>query len=517
MHEMQVEQVILLTIQFVFALIFFFIYFFYPRAKEHLIFTFLVVLTAPIIYLNFAEDTVVNVVILRLVSLTTLCLALYFLYTLFYKNPLKFLYYYVAGCSIMAAWILFNPRIGNSPYIFIFSSIGAVEIIRIIVRAIIKKMEFAWILGLGIVMVAIISIYEILMDIFHFSPIMGEEDPGVYAQAFLLITMAVYLAQRFAKTNTDLARRSDELKKLNIELEERVAKRTEELVEANQALEKHNIDLTASRDQITKAHQELQKAHEELRQAQNRLIQSEKMASLGNLVAGVAHEINTPIGAVNSAADTSKRAIGRVIQSVKESQSLEDLNANQKFRDALNFVKGNNDIITMASERIVKIVKSLRSFARLDEADYKDADMHKGIDSTLTLLHHMTKDRIEIVKEYGDIPKISCHPGQLNQVFMNILKNAAESIENKGTIHIKTSVEDEKVIIRISDDGQGIGEENLSKIFDPGFTTKGVGVGTGLGLSISYNIIQDHSGKIEVESEEGKGSTFSIILPIKRK
>jgi signal transduction histidine kinase len=371
---MQIEQVILLAIQFVFALIFFFIYLFYPRAKEHLIFTFLTVLAAPIIYLNFAEDTVVNVVILRLVTLTSLCLALYFLYTLFYKNPIKFLYCYIAGCSI-----------------------------------------------------------------------------------------------------------------------------------------------TASRDQISKAHQELQKAHEELRQAQNRLVQSEKMASLGNLVAGVAHEINTPIGAVNSAADTSKRAIGRVIQSVEESQSFEDLNANQKFRDALNFIKGNNDVITMASERIVKIVKSLRSFARLDEADYEDADMHEGIDSTLTLLHHMTKDRIEIVKEYGDIPRMCCHLGQLNQVFMNILKNDAESIEGKGTIHIKTSVEDKKVIIRISDNGQGIREESLSKIFDPGFTTKGVGVGTGLGLSISYNIIQDHSGKIEVESEEGKGSTFSIILPIKRK
>ncbi len=513
---MQIEPIVLSTIQLVFALIFFFIYLYYPRGKEYLIFTFLCVLIVPTITLNFAEDTVVSVAILRLVSMTTICLALYFLYIIFYKKPLKFLYYYILGCAIMAGWLLFNPGISDSPFMYIFLSIGNIEIIRIVIRAIVKKMEFAWIIGLGILMIVIFGIYEILMDIFKFSPVMGEEDPGVYATAFLMVTWAVYLAQRFAKTNTDLAQKSEELKQLNIELEERVAKRTEELAEANRALEKHNIDLTASRDQIRRAHQELQKTHEELRQAQSRLVQSEKMASLGNLAAGVAHEINTPIGSVNSAADTSKRAIGRMIQSIEESQSLENLKADQKFRDSLNFIKSNNDLITLASERIVKIVKSLGSFARLDEADFKNVDIHEGIDSTLTLLHHTTKDRIAIVREYGDIPKISCRPSQLNQVFMNLLKNAIESIQDKGTILIKTSVENNKVIIRISDDGQGIREENLNRVFDPGFTTKGVGVGTGLGLSISYNIIHDHLGEIEVESEEGKGSTFSIILPIKQ-
>jgi signal transduction histidine kinase len=420
------------------------------------------------------------------------------------------------GCSIMAAWLLFNPQISNSPFIFIFLSIGGIESVRIIVRAIIKKMEFAWILGLGILTLISFGIYEVLMDIFLFSPILGEQDPGVYAQAFQLVTMAAYLAQRFANTNKDLERRSDELMRLNIELEERVGKRTQELADANRALETHNVDLTASRDKIEKAHQELQKTHEELRQAQIRLIQSEKMASLGNLSAGVAHEINTPIGAINSAADTSKRAISHVIQSIEKSRTLEDLNADKRFRDSLSFIKSNNDLITLASERIVKIVMSLRNFARLDEADFKDADIHVGIDSTLTLLHHTTKDRIEIVREYGDIPMINCRPSQLNQVFMNLLKNAAESILDKGTIHIKTSVEDNKVIIRISDDGIGIGEENLKRVFDPGFTSKGVGVGTGLGLSISYNIIHDHSGAIEVESVEGKGSVFSIILPIQQ-
>jgi signal transduction histidine kinase len=514
---MQIEAIILCTIQLVFALIFFFIYLYYPRGKEYLIFAILCVLTVPTIYLNFAGDTISNVAILRLVSMTTICLAIYFVSLLFYEKSLKFLYYYIPGCVVMAGWLVFNPSISDSPYMYIFLAIGNVEIIRIVIRAIAKKMEFAWIIGLGVLMIVIFGIYEIFMDIVKFSPLLGEEDPGVYATAFLMITMAVYLAQRFAKTNRDLVQKSEELMKLNIELEERVAHRTEELAAANRALEKWNEDLTASRDQIKKAHQELQKAHEELRKAQIRLVQSEKMASLGNLAAGVAHEINTPIGAVNSAVDTSKRAFSRVLHSIEESRSLENLNADPKFRDSLNFIKDNNNVITLASERIANIVKSLRNFARLDEADFKDADIHEGIDSTLTLLHHTTKDRIEIIREYGDVPKISCRPSQLNQVFMNLLKNAAESISDRGTICIKTSVEDNKVIVRISDDGQGISEENLERVFDPGFTTKGVGVGTGLGLSISYNIIHDHSGEIQVESEVGKGSTFSIILPIKKK
>jgi signal transduction histidine kinase len=511
---MQIEQIILSTIPLAFALIFFSFYLFYPRAKENLIFTVLSVLMAANIYLNFADDSVSNIVILRLETLVTLCVSLYFLYTIFYKKPLKFFYYYTAAFPVVALLIIINPAISNSPFLHLFMSIGAIEVFRIIIQAIFKKKDFAWILGIGILTIVVISIYEMLMDVINFSPLFGEEDPGVFAQTFMVITMALYLAQRFAKANTDLAQRSEELERLNIELEERVAKRTDELAETNRVLEKHNIDLTKSHDKIEEAHNKLQMAHEELRQAQIRLIQSEKMASLGNLAAGVAHEINTPVGAVNSAADTSKRAIKYVSHSIEGVSSIESLKTDKKFRDALKYIKSNNDVIIIASERIVKIVKSLRNFTRLDEADYKEVDIHDGINSTLILLHHTTKDRIKIIKEYGDIPKISCRPGQLNQVFMNILKNAAEAIQDKGTIRIKTFLDAGHVAIRISDDGLGIEKGSLKKIFDPGFTTKGVGVGTGIGLSISYNIIQDHNGEIRVESEKNKGSEFTLILPV---
>jgi signal transduction histidine kinase len=162
----------------------------------------------------------------------------------------------------------------------------------------------------------------------------------------------------------------------------------------------------------------------------------------------------------------------------------------------------------------MKIVRSLKNFARLDEAERKKVDIHEGIESTLTLLQHQLKSRITIVKRFGDLPEIECFPNQLNQVFMNILVNAAQAITNRGTITVTTSKQEGAVKISISDTGVGIPPEHLSRIFDPGFTTKGVGVGTGLGLSICYKIVQDHHGTIEAESSN-TGTTFTITLPMK--
>jgi len=149
----------------------------------------------------------------------------------------------------------------------------------------------------------------------------------------------------------------------------------------------------------------------------------------------------------------------------------------------------------------------------LDEAEYQKANIHEGLDSTLTLINYEIKDRISINKDYGEIPEINCYPNQLNQVFMNILMNASAAIEKNGVITIETFLEGKYLVVRISDNGRGMTKENMDRIFDPGFTTQAHGVGTGLGLSISYNIIQKHHGEIKVDSEVGKGSTFSIYLP----
>lgn len=257
----------------------------------------------------------------------------------------------------------------------------------------------------------------------------------------------------------------------------------------------------------------LRKTNIELRETQSQLVQSEKMAALGNLVAGIAHEINTPVGAINSMHNTAVRAVEKLKDFFLNSLPPE-LSEDRKLLGALKIIENSNGIIKSGTERVINIVRRLRSFARLDEAEVKEADIHEGLEDSLTLAHHELKHRVTVHKNFGDLPRISCYPGRLNQVFLNMIVNASQAIKEKGEITITTYRKDNKAYIEIKDTGVGIPKDNLKKIFDPGFTTKGVGVGTGLGLSICYRIIQDHQGEIKVESEVGKGTIFTIILPM---
>ena len=206
------------------------------------------------------------------------------------------------------------------------------------------------------------------------------------------------------------------------------------------------------------------------------------------------------------------------MSSILESyKSKRDLGKDQQFHKTFDLLKENNLVIVMGSERVTQLVKSLKNFARLDEADRQTADLHEGLENTLTILHHELKDRVVVIKDYGDIPKIDCYPTQLNQVFLNILANASQAIDGTGQISIKTSSDKDNIYISIKDTGKGISQDNIERIFDPGFTTKGVGVGTGLGLSISYNIIQKHDGDVTVKSELDRGTTFILTLPIQKR
>jgi len=262
---------------------------------------------------------------------------------------------------------------------------------------------------------------------------------------------------------------------------------------------------------------ELVRLLEQLRKTQAELIQSEKMAAMGNLVAGVAHEINTPLGAIKSNNDVFIRSFGKLQRLLSDSVVSENTASHQDISRIIESINQLNEVNKIATERIAKIVSSLRTFARFENAEQDTVDIHEGIESTLTLVHHEVKNRIEVHKMYGDLPPVTCFPNQLNQVFMNILINSSQAIVDKGDIFITTAKRDDTVIIEFRDTGKGIAKENLQRIFDPGFTTKGVGVGTGLGLSIVYQIIKDHNGLIEVESELGRGTTFRIILPIQTK
>jgi two-component system, NtrC family, sensor kinase len=249
----------------------------------------------------------------------------------------------------------------------------------------------------------------------------------------------------------------------------------------------------------------------ELRDTQAQLVQSEKMAALGDLVAGVAHEINTPLGAVASNTDLIRRAL------LKAKEASADTAQADKARGLLDRAVGMAQVSSDACARINEIVRSLRNFARLDEAERKRADLHEGLDSTLTLVAHLLKNRITVRRDYGQLPQVTCYPNQLNQVFLNVFVNAAQAIEGPGEIAVRTFARNGSAIVEISDTGCGIPPENLKRIFDPGFTTKGVGVGTGLGLAICYRIIENHQGKIEADSVVGKGTTFRIVLPVNLK
>jgi len=257
---------------------------------------------------------------------------------------------------------------------------------------------------------------------------------------------------------------------------------------------------------------DLELANETLRETQAQLVQSEKMASLGSLVAGIAHEINTPIGAVSSMYDTLSRSLEKLDEIIK-SKFPADFKQLPRVKSIFKILDDSNQVIRSGTERVVDIVRRLKSFARLDEAELKTVDIHEGLEDTLILIHHELKHNIRIIKKFGDIPLIACFPGQLNQVFLNLLINSKQSIKDKGTIRITTFAKNKKVHIAFQDNGIGISKANISKVFDPGFTTKGRGVGAGLGLSICYQIIQDHRGRIKVESEPGKGTTFTIVLP----
>ncbi len=258
---------------------------------------------------------------------------------------------------------------------------------------------------------------------------------------------------------------------------------------------------------------QLKQCREELRQKQTRLVQLEKMATLGNLVAGVAHEVNTPLAALASNNDLFIRAVSKMrvilagLHTQDQSRELAELD------DLLAKCEKLNQVNRDAAERMMKIVTSLRTIARHDPAEPGQVDINQGLDSTLTLIHDHLKGRITVDREFETLPEVTGFPNQINQVFMNVLVNAEQAIEGEGQIRVRTYSENQNVVIEITDSGCGIPAEDLDRIFEAGFTTKEVGIGTGLGLSIIRQIIEDHGGKIEVESLVGKGTTFRIILP----
>ncbi len=275
----------------------------------------------------------------------------------------------------------------------------------------------------------------------------------------------------------------------------------------------------------------------EIQEQQAQLMHQDKLASIGQLAAGVAHEINNPLGFINSNFDSFKEYIQdlntliscyRKLPDLLEretdsdgntglSQIVDDIRKIEKESDVDFLLTDMKDLMNESKEgidRIKKIVVTLKDFAHPGKGSMESSDINRNIDSTLEIVHNEIKYKANVEKDYGELPPLYCYPRQLNQVFMNMLINAAQAIDDFGRIRIQTRLENDSIIIRIKDTGTGIESENLSRIFDPFFTTKEVGKGTGLGLNLSYGIVKQHGGEIQVDSQPGKGTEFIISLPL---
>jgi len=305
---------------------------------------------------------------------------------------------------------------------------------------------------------------------------------------------------------------------------------SKELTEANAGLRLELREHQRAELALNKEKEEQRSLIQKLEETQNQLMQSDKLASIGQLAAGVAHEINNPIGYVYSNLGTLKKYVQDILSLLDRYEQAEPSIANTEVLALLRTTKAELDINFLKEDlralideskdgitRVKIIVQSLKDFAHADTSDeWQQADLRHGLESTLNIVNNEIKYKAEVIKEYGNIQEIQCLPSQLNQVFMNLLVNAAHSIEQRGTITIRTGQQDDEVWVEISDTGKGIAKENMQRIFDPFFTTKPIGKGTGLGLSLSYGIIQKHHGRIEVASEVGKGTTFRVCLPVKQ-
>ncbi len=261
-------------------------------------------------------------------------------------------------------------------------------------------------------------------------------------------------------------------------------------------------------------HVELKKAFDDLKAAEAYLIESEKMAALGHLTAGIAHEINNPIGAVKSAADLSLRGLEKIRKSLAETDCAGNGTFASFFAKTVRVLEENSRMTMVAVERVSAIVKSLKNFARLDEAERKRVDLHEGLESTLTLIRHEMPPGVQVRKEFGDLPQMTVFPNQLNQAFMTILRNAFQAFDGPGEVRITTRMERESAIIEIADTGRGMSPEMKDSLFALTFTTKQTRVGLGFGLYNARDIMLRHGGQLEVESEVGKGSVFRMILPV---
>jgi signal transduction histidine kinase len=323
-----------------------------------------------------------------------------------------------------------------------------------------------------------------------------------------------------------------------VHLNDRLQESAAALQASNSALGERNRQLQELTDELAarilserRAHEELQQAHDELKKAQGQLVQSEKLASLGQLAAGMAHEINNPLSYVTNNLVVLHRDVGAALKLLTKYREGRELMAQTEPSRAAEMARLEEEMDLPyflghfaqlfekslgGLRRVRDIVKNLRDFARLDEAEYKEADLNSALVSTIEILRHEIQQKgIQVRTQFGEIPPVMCQPGKINQVFLNLLLNAVQASDPGGVVEVRTSLESAAAVrIDFQDNGCGIKPEHLPHLFEPFFTTKPVGEGKGLGLAVSYGIIRDHGGSITVDSQPGLGSRFRVRIPL---
>ncbi|TAD99348.1 MAG: GHKL domain-containing protein, partial [Bacteroidetes bacterium] len=342
----------------------------------------------------------------------------------------------------------------------------------------------------------------------------------------LIISVFVFAIIKF--NNRRLLHEKHELEALIRERTYELQEQQSETLAQTAALQENNEKLNQKNDQLEQVNKELQSTLKRLQVMQGKLIQSEKMASMGQLTAGIAHEINNPINFIATGVETLETLIFDLNQVLDLYANIDKASSEQivillkeikELKTKIVYEDVQQDIqqllvdIQIGIKRTVDTIRSLRSLSRADSGEMRPVDLHENIESTLIILRSQYRDRIDIIKDYGQIPLINCASAAINQVLMNLLANAIQAIKDKGKIIISTKDIGDEVRISIKDSGKGMSKEIQKRIFEPFFTTKADGEGTGLGLSITKDIIRSHQGKIEVQSEEGEGTEFILFLP----
>ena len=325
----------------------------------------------------------------------------------------------------------------------------------------------------------------------------------------------------------ELAETAQAFNEMSRQLEEAATRRNQAEAEVVRYRD-HLEQLVAQRtEELTHANQDLRQANSEVADTQSQLRESERMAAIGQLAAGVAHEINNPVGFVNSNLGSVNGYLHKLLNLADTCEQHtavlppEEQRKMESLRSAVDLEFLKDDAFALVEEsknglaRVKNIVQDLRDFANLGAQEWKLADLRRGLESTLNLVQNRMS-HVELVKDYGDLPEVECLPSEINQVFLNLLLNAADAISGRGTITVRTGTGDEGVWVEVTDTGCGIAAEHLNRVFDPFFTTKPIGQGVGLGLSLSYGIVQRHHGRLHVASAPGQGTTFRIWLPLRQ-